>query len=190
MVYWLSTAGAAALAWLAFGRRSQHWALRALVVVGLALALVGLVVAALFAGKDAWQWEAGQGVLVGAVCGAVVGAAGAFAAGLERFGVAPGVAKMAGPVLVVLFFGAGWLASGHKKTEAPAVAVAPAVEPPAVVPAVVPAVAPAELAQVEKRTLPAAESCACGSGALCTGPRGGRYCLRPDGSKEYEKRQP
>jgi len=28
--------------------------------------------------------------------------------------------------------------------------------------------------------------CDCSAGIVCTGPRGGRYCLRPDGSKKYQ----
>jgi len=43
-------------------------------------------------------------------------------------------------------------------------------------------VAPA-VVQVEK---PApVVSCDCAAGAVCVGPKGGRYCLRPDGSKKY-----
>ena len=29
------------------------------------------------------------------------------------------------------------------------------------------------------------EACACGDGGRCTGPRGGSYCLKADGSKRY-----
>ena len=39
-----------------------------------------------------------------------------------------------------------------------------------------------------KSSAPAAESsggCPCGSGVLCTGPRGGRYCITSGGSKSY-----
>ena len=39
---------------------------------------------------------------------------------------------------------------------------------------------------------PAAEdtgsSCPCSSGRICTGPRGGRYCLTPSGNKSYLRR--
>lgn len=29
--------------------------------------------------------------------------------------------------------------------------------------------------------------CACGSGALCTGPRGGQYCMTRSGNKSYKR---
>jgi micrococcal nuclease len=31
----------------------------------------------------------------------------------------------------------------------------------------------------------AASGCPCGGGALCTGPRGGEYCIKPNGKKQY-----
>ena len=46
-----------------------------------------------------------------------------------------------------------------------------------------------EVAQGENRTLPAAVGCDCAAGVVCEGPRGGRYCLRPDGSKKYFQQQ-
>ena len=30
--------------------------------------------------------------------------------------------------------------------------------------------------------------CQCGSGAFCTGPRGGVYCLTPSGNKSYKRK--
>lgn len=30
--------------------------------------------------------------------------------------------------------------------------------------------------------------CPCSSGKMCTGPRGGRYCLTPSGNKSYQRR--
>lgn len=35
---------------------------------------------------------------------------------------------------------------------------------------------------------PGNNACPCGSGNLCTGPRGGRYCLTPSGNKSYKRR--
>ena len=32
------------------------------------------------------------------------------------------------------------------------------------------------------------EGCACGTGAFCTGPRGGVYCLTPSGNKSYKRK--
>lgn len=31
------------------------------------------------------------------------------------------------------------------------------------------------------------DGCECGSGAFCTGPRGGVYCLTPSGKKSYRR---
>lgn len=33
----------------------------------------------------------------------------------------------------------------------------------------------------------ASSECACGSGTYCTGPRGGVYCLTPNGQKSYRR---
>ncbi|NER62882.1 hypothetical protein G3436_01925 [Pseudomonas sp. MAFF212427] len=33
-----------------------------------------------------------------------------------------------------------------------------------------------------------AQGCGCGTGAYCTGPRGGVYCLTPSGQKSYRRR--
>lgn len=34
----------------------------------------------------------------------------------------------------------------------------------------------------------ASSECTCGSGKLCTGPRGGQYCLTASGNKSYRKK--
>jgi hypothetical protein len=36
--------------------------------------------------------------------------------------------------------------------------------------------------------LEGADGCACGTGAFCTGPRGGVYCLTPAGNKSYKRK--
>ncbi len=33
-----------------------------------------------------------------------------------------------------------------------------------------------------------ASACACGSGTLCTGPRGGLYCVTASGNKSYKRK--
>lgn len=38
---------------------------------------------------------------------------------------------------------------------------------------------------VEVSAPAAVDGCDCAAGAVCVGPKGGRYCLRPDGSKKY-----
>ena len=58
-----------------------------------------------------------------------------------------------------------WLSSGDGK------------KPAALVEKPAPVVVQGESAQ--------AVSCDCAAGAVCVGPKGGRYCLRPDGSKKY-----
>ena len=47
---------------------------------------------------------------------------------------------------------------------------------------------PVPVAAVEKQAGPDA-GCACASGVLCTGPRGGQYCLDADGKKKYRAQQ-
>ena len=40
----------------------------------------------------------------------------------------------------------------------------------------------------ESRSMTGSENsgdCPCGSTVLCTGPRGGQYCLNPNGKKKY-----
>lgn len=39
--------------------------------------------------------------------------------------------------------------------------------------------------EVEQIAQPVVASCDCASGATCTGPRGGRYCLDGAGKKRY-----
>lgn len=48
--------------------------------------------------------------------------------------------------------------------------------------------APGNSARVAPPAATAAGSCPCSAGALCTGPRGGRYCLTPSGNKRYTPR--
>lgn len=35
----------------------------------------------------------------------------------------------------------------------------------------------------------AGAACPCAAGQMCQGPRGGRYCIKPDGSKKYEAKK-
>ena len=41
---------------------------------------------------------------------------------------------------------------------------------------------------VPKKTTEAQGACPCSSGRLCTGPRGGRYCLTASGNKSYQRK--
>lgn len=45
----------------------------------------------------------------------------------------------------------------------------------------------AEVSQVE--SVQSANDCACASGGVCRGPRGGIYCLDASGKKNYKSRQ-
>ena len=77
---------------------------------------------------------------------------------------------MAIGTLVVAFV--WWLSSGDGKPKAKA---------PDAVPLVQQAAPKVEAAPVQLE----AAGCGCAAGAVCVGPKGGRYCLRPDGSKKY-----
>jgi hypothetical protein len=52
-----------------------------------------------------------------------------------------------------------------------------------------PAAVVAPVAVPEKVGPAAAQACDCASGAVCTGPRGGQYCLDADGKKRYRAAQ-
>lgn len=68
----------------------------------------------------------------------------------------------------------GWMNGGEKPAQVQAA------------PVVAPAIAAPAALLVEQEKAAAMQNCECGSGAAeCVGPRGGRYCLRPDGSKKY-----
>lgn len=78
--------------------------------------------------------------------------------------------------LLALVAGLVWVFwSGDKPAKEPVALTAPAVIVPA---------AEQKPAEVAANT----ENCACGSGALCTGPRGGRYCRTESGEKRYNQR--
>ena len=52
--------------------------------------------------------------------------------------------------------------------------------------AVLPATAKHQLNSSQSRSFPrSASGCPCGTGSLCTGPRGGRYCITSGGNKRY-----
>jgi hypothetical protein len=42
--------------------------------------------------------------------------------------------------------------------------------------------------QPQKTPKVSADECACGTGRICIGPRGGRYCTTPSGNKSYLRR--
>lgn len=48
------------------------------------------------------------------------------------------------------------------------------------------AMAPWDFRRSGARQLQVVESCHCSSGQLCTGPKGGQFCVTPSGSKSYK----
>ncbi len=155
----------AALAFGVAGRRGQHWAVRVLCGAGGVLLLVALVVAWLFGGKDSPAGDVSVSMalafllVAGALCGAWLWPWMKANAG-----------KVAAGAVVACLIAAAPKMFGGKELGGGAVAAVPSESAPAVV-------------QVEK---PApVVSCDCAAGAVCVGPKGGRYCLRPDGSKKY-----
>lgn len=167
----------AALGYGVAGNRGQHWAVRVLCGVLAVLLLAALVVAGLVGGKDAPESRLWSGMLPAFLLVVVV-----FGLSwLARGGVAavPWLKENPGKVaavvvgLAVAAAAAGWLDVAPEAPEAPAAISmpAPVVEAPTAAP----------VAQFEQQA-----SCDCASGAVCTGPRGGRYCIRQDGKKQYQ----
>lgn len=90
-------------------------------------------------------------------------------------GGAPGKSRM--PALFVGLGLVGALVFGVAtcgRSDAPVVRSAP-----------VATAAPVRAVPAPVAAVSAPESCACGSGSLCTGKRGGRFCLTPAGKKRY-----
>lgn len=148
-----------ALAFGVAGRGAQHWAARVLCAVLAVVLAVVLVVAALFGGKASPAWAALDGALAFAVVAGWLALARLYEAARADW---RGVASRAAFLLagVALVGSAKWYAAEQA------------------------AVIKAEPAAVVKAE-PAAESCPCGTGAICEGPRGGRYCIADGGGKRY-----
>ncbi len=147
------------------------WALALAVLVVLqffsamvVIALFGRLPAAVSIGVKAWALVAGIGAAgVVALIGGrwQSGARWIAAGGLGRSMIAAGVAGIATIAAVA------WIASGAPGDPVPAQVVASA--------------SPDESARSQE----IAAVCPCGTGLICVGPRGGRYCTRPDGGKSY-----
>lgn len=185
------------------GARGQHWAVRVICAAGFVAGAVGLLLVALFGGRASPAWD----VLAGVVPAFVVASAWAGLPLLMAWVKArPGSAAGAGVVVMALIAGAVGLGPSRDSEGAgpgAGVGVGEQVpqsgrgEPVAVAGPVSQGVAGVGVEeQVPKsgRVAPVAvagavsasgENCFCTEGAFCTGPRGGRYCLRPDGSKKY-----
>lgn len=166
---WAAAAGV--LAYGALGPKSMHWAARVLCGVGIVAGLVAAVLGAFLSAA----WSAKGGALVAVIVGAVVGGASAIigqgATALARFGVSKGRAGAGAAVVLVVAVLAGVMFNGSAGEKGSAMAAPGAA---AVVGGQAPAVAE-----------PAGAGCECAAGAVCTGPRGGKYCLTAEGKKRY-----
>lgn len=172
-----------ALALGAFGFGVRHWAVRVLCGAVGVVALPAWIVAALWSGREslpaAALWSvACWFVLAAGVLLAVRAAAGIAwiaAGGRRRAAIAAGV---------VLACGVVWVLLVRPAEMAPD---AQAAVPDAQAPDVQATVSDTQAAAVPEahEVNATAADCACAVGAVCVGPRGGRYCLRPDGGKRY-----
>lgn len=166
---WAAAAGM--LAYGAVGPKSMHWAARVLCGVGIIAGLVGAVVGAFLSA----EWSAKGGALVAVIVGAMIGGASAIigqgAAALERFGLSKGRAVAGSAVVLVVAVLVAVMLGGSAGEKGLAAADSGA--------AVVVA------AQAQAVAEPAAPGCDCAAGAVCTGPRGGKYCLTAEGKKRY-----
>lgn len=160
---WLALPVGVALGYGVASSRGQHWGVR----VACALAWLVLVVAMVGGAVLGAEWSSFR-----AVSGVVIGF-------LLPVGVLGSVAFIAGGLK--LANSGGWKAAGLAGVVALLVAGAGlGVWIKGAAPDALP------VAQAAKEIVEQAPSCDCGSGAAeCVGPRGGRYCLRPDGSKKY-----
>lgn len=160
---WLALPVGVALGYGVASSRGQRWAVR----VACALAWLVLVVAMVGGAVLGAEWSsfrAVSGVVIGFLLPVSVLGLLAFVVGGVKLANSGGwkAAALAGvAALLVAGVGLGMWIKGAAKDALP-------------------------VAQVEKEIVGAAPSCTCGSGAAaCVGPRGGRYCLRQDGSKKY-----
>lgn len=176
-----------ALAGGAFGLRGRSpvarvaWSL-ALGAVIVALLVPVVLVLALSGGLPriesislkVWAFAAGAGV---AALTALYRARGDLRRWAQGGGIRRASNSVAGAVVIELIgFGVAKLAGGDSAERKK-----PAAEAAQAVPAVVAAAAVAE----PSATVGQAQDCPCGTGAVCAGPRGGRYCARPDGGRSY-----
>lgn len=168
-IVWAAVAGG--LAYGAIGARPMHWAARVLCCVGIVAGLVAALVGAFMSA----EWSAKGGALVAVIVGAVIGGASAIfgqgAAALERFGLSKGRAAAGSVVVLVVAVLAGVMLGGASGGRGSAVAG--------------PEAAAVAVPQAQAAADQAAPGCDCASGAICTGPRGGKYCITAENKKRY-----
>lgn len=154
---------------LAFGLagRGHHWAVRVLCAVAAVLIAASLLIAWLFGGKDA----AAGSVLAGMVPAfTIVACVLGLGHGVKAAREHPKAGAGALAIVCVVIAAAWWQSSpmAEAVTAQAAATQAEAATPEAAAPA-------------------RAGPCACADGALCAGPRGGRYCLTDAGNKRYQQ---
>ena len=148
----------------AAGKHGQHWAVRVLCVIGGGAAAVGWVVAMLVSGaKDNGYADVMWGALIGFLLSSLVGGAAWLMRGCTA--AVPWLKANPGKIAVVIIgaaaiaAGAGWLAKEQAGE--------------------------AQAGEAQAGEARAAQGCECSAGAVCIGPRGGRYCLTAAGNKKY-----
>lgn len=177
-----------ALALGAFGFGVRHWAVRVLCGAVGVVALPAWIVAALWSGREslpaAALWSvACWFVLAAGVLLAVRAAAGIAwiaAGGRRRAAIAAGVVLACGVVWVLLVCPAEMAPDAQAAVPDTQATVSDAQAPDTQ--ATVSDTQAAAVPEAHEVNATAAD-CACAVGAVCAGPRGGRYCLRPDGGK-------
>lgn len=177
MWQWIGYGIGAALGLGFAGGYGQHWAVRALCAAGAVAGLVAGLAVALFAGKDSPIWDVALG---GGLAFAVVSVGLGFSwmvtfARLRKW-------RALGVAVVIVALGAAVIGSwAGREVEAVALPVDDRGEGSAPVVVRQEGEAPGA-GQVEGV---AQAGCLCAEGALCIGPRGGRYCIKNDGGKKY-----
>lgn len=182
------------------GHRGQHWAVRVLCLVLFVVGVVAALVFAIFGGRGSVAWDVGFSAVLS--FGVV-----AFLLGLswlaDLFGGRGGVGFLSAGKYAVWFFAAlGYVAllMPSKKTEKPAESPSAAIVAPAHAAPLVSNAGPGAAVDAGPGAAPVApvapvvteqgggavvEVCDCSTGAVCTGPRGGKFCVDASGNKRY-----
>ena len=173
----------------AAGKHGQHWAVRVLCAIGGGAAAVGWVVAMLVGGvKDNGYADAMWGALMGFSLSSLVGGAAWLMRGCAA--AVPWLKANPGKIAVVII-GAAAIAAAAGRLAKEQAGEVQAVEARAgeaqagEAQAVEARAGEAQAVEAQAWEARAAQGCECSAGAVCIGPRGGRYCLTAAGNKKY-----